>query len=94
MASENKQGAQQAVSPDERSHWWALVMGAAAEIEQAENCLRDPDAKRTAASGAAHYREQAQKLFAAAPEQPAPVKGKRHTCDHPLCMVCGNGDQP
>ena len=49
--------------------WWALVMGAAASIEDAENCLRDPDAKRQAEGAAKHYREAAKKLWAAQPEQ-------------------------
>lgn len=49
----------------EASAWWALVMGAAASIEDAANCLRDPDAKRQADGAAKHYREAAQKLMAA-----------------------------
>jgi hypothetical protein len=44
------------------SEWWALVMGAAACIEDAANCLRDPDAKRQAEGAAKHYREAARKL--------------------------------
>jgi hypothetical protein len=47
------------------SAWWALVMGAAASIEDAANCLRDPDAKKQADGAAKHYREAAQKLMAA-----------------------------
>lgn len=47
------------------SAWWALVMGAAASIEDAANCLRDPDAKKQAEGAAKHYREAAQKLWAA-----------------------------
>lgn len=48
------------------SAWWALVMGAAASIEDAANCLHDPDAKKQADGAAKHYREAAQKLMAAA----------------------------
>jgi len=43
--------------------WWALVMGAAASIEDAANCLRDPAAKKQAEGAAKHYREAAQKLW-------------------------------
>jgi hypothetical protein len=50
----------------EASAWLALVMGAAASIEDAANCLRDPDAKKQADGAAKHYREAAQKLMAAA----------------------------
>jgi hypothetical protein len=56
--------AQQPVAPDGASAWWALVMGAAASIEDAANCLRDPDAKKQADGAARHYREAAQKLYA------------------------------
>lgn len=45
------------------SAWWALVMGAAASIEDAANCLRDSDAKKQADGAAKHYREAAQKLI-------------------------------
>jgi hypothetical protein len=45
------------------SAWWAMVMGAAASIEDAANCLRDPDAKKQAEGAAKHYREAAQKLM-------------------------------
>lgn len=50
--------------PSDASAWWALVMGAAASIEDVANCLRDPDAKKQADGAAKHYREAAQKLFA------------------------------
>ena len=43
--------------------WWSLVMGAAASIEDAANCLRDPAAKKQAEGAAKHYREAAQKLW-------------------------------
>lgn len=42
--------------------WWALVMGAAAAVEDAAHCLRDPDAKRAAEGAAAHYRAAAKAL--------------------------------
>lgn len=41
------------------AHWFSLVMGAAAALEDAANCLRDPDAKRVAMSAAEHYRKRA-----------------------------------
>jgi hypothetical protein len=47
------------------SAWWALVMGAAAEIEDASNCLRDEDARRKALGGAKHYRDAANALYTA-----------------------------
>lgn len=47
------------------SAWWALVMGAAASIEDAANCLRDPNAKKQAEGAAKHYRDAAQNLWAA-----------------------------
>jgi hypothetical protein len=52
--------------PADASAWWALVMGAAASIEDASNYLRDPDTKKQAEGAAKHYREAAQKLMAAA----------------------------
>jgi hypothetical protein len=51
--------------------WWALVMNAAADIEAAANCLRDPDAKQAADGAAKHYRKAAQAMlgeFTAAPQ--------------------------
>jgi len=47
---------------DREAHWFALVQGAASEIENAANCLQDPDAKRVAISGAEHYRAKAKEL--------------------------------
>jgi hypothetical protein len=38
-------------------------MGAAASIEDAANCLRDPDARKQAAGAAKHYRDAAQELW-------------------------------
>lgn len=43
--------------------WWALVMGAAAALEDAANCLRDPDAKKAAEGAAKHYRTEANTLW-------------------------------
>lgn len=43
--------------------WWALVMGAAAALEDAAHCLQDPDAKRAAEGAAKHYRSEAQALW-------------------------------
>ena len=43
--------------------WWALVMGAAAALEDAAHCLRDQDAKRAAEGAAAHYRKEANALW-------------------------------
>jgi hypothetical protein len=51
------------------SSWFALVMNAAAEIEDASHCLRDEAAKRVAISGAKHYRDAANALFAATPRR-------------------------
>lgn len=44
------------------AEWFSLVMGAAAEIEDAARSISDPDAKRVALSGAKHYREKAKAL--------------------------------
>lgn len=43
--------------------WWALVMNAAAALEDAANCLRDPDAKRAAEGAAEHYRRAAKAMW-------------------------------
>jgi len=45
------------------SAWFALVMNAAAELEDASHCLRDEDAKQVAIRGAKYYREQAHTLY-------------------------------
>lgn len=53
------------------SAWFALVMNAAAEIEDASNCLQDADAKRVATSAAKHYRNAANALYTRPqPKQP------------------------
>ncbi len=49
-------------------------MGAAASIEDAANCLRDPDAKRQADGAAKHYRDAAQALWTQATSAPAPAQ--------------------
>jgi len=54
------------------SAWFALVMNAAAELEDASHCLRDEDAKRVANSGAKHYRDAANALYTT-PPAPAPA---------------------
>jgi hypothetical protein len=65
----------------ETSAWWALVIGAAACIEDAANCLQDPDAKKQAAGAARHYREAAQKLMAAHVVLASdPVQAERERC--------------
>jgi hypothetical protein len=51
------------------SSWFALVMNAAAEIEDASHCLRDEAAKRVAISGAKHYRDAANALYTAPPRR-------------------------
>lgn len=45
------------------SAWWALVMNAAASIEEASYSLRDEDAKRQAVGAAKHFREAAHALY-------------------------------
>jgi hypothetical protein len=45
------------------STWFALVMNAAAELENASIFLRDEDAKRVAISGAKYYRDEANTLY-------------------------------
>ena len=52
--------------PLNESEWFALVMNAAAELEDASNCLRDIDAKHTAVSGAEYYRNAAKKALSKA----------------------------
>jgi hypothetical protein len=49
------------------SAWFALVMNAAAELEDASHCLRDEDAKRVANSGAKYYRDAAKTLYTTPP---------------------------
>jgi len=48
---------------EQNAAWWALVVGAAAALEDAANCLSDPDAKRTAEGAAEHYRTGAKALW-------------------------------
>lgn len=43
--------------------WFSIAMNAAAEIEDAEKCLRDQDAKQSAKHAAEYYREQANALW-------------------------------
>lgn len=58
---------------DRESTWWALAMGAAASLEDAANCLRDPDAKKAARGAALHVRRQCAALTAAPSAQAEPV---------------------
>ena len=44
--------------------WFALVMNAAASIEDAGNCLQDADARRMAEGAAEHYRNAARNKYA------------------------------
>lgn len=52
--------------------WWALVMGAAAALEDAANFLSDSDAKRAAYAAANHYRREANALWPNAVGKPTP----------------------
>jgi hypothetical protein len=61
------------------STWFALVMNAAAELENASIFLRDEDAKRVAISGAKYYRDQANTLYTTPP--PKQEQGE------PLCTA-------
>lgn len=53
---------------DREATWWSLVMGAAASIEDASNCLRDTAAKKQAEGAAAHYRNAAKKFYTHPPQ--------------------------
>ena len=55
------------------SAWFALVMNAAAELEDASHCLLDEDAKRVAISGAKHYRDAAKALYTTPPNVATPL---------------------
>ena len=65
--------------------WWALVMGAAAALEDAACCLSDQDAKKAAEGAAEHYRAEANALWpnakvrgptaALSPEAPSRLPG-------------------
>lgn len=48
-----------AAERERNAGWFALVMNAAADLEDAANCLRDKDAKQAAQGAAKHYRERA-----------------------------------
>ena len=50
-------------SREKGAAWWALVMGAAAALEDAANCMSDPDAKKAAEGAAKHYRAEANALW-------------------------------
>lgn len=61
LAEHPQAGAGQAEIAAERSpnEWFALVMNAAAELEDAANCLHDTEAKQKAIGAASYYRMQA-----------------------------------
>ncbi|MGD9674528.1 MAG: hypothetical protein AB7U98_13730 [Candidatus Nitrosocosmicus sp.] len=59
---------------DRESTWWALAMGAAASLEDAANCMRDPDAEKAARGAAAHVRRQCTALTAAPSAQAEPLR--------------------
>lgn len=67
-------GQAQAVAEDERSAWFALAMNSAAYIEDAAACLRDGDAKRSAAGAAKHVREKCNALWDSAPQAQADAR--------------------
>lgn len=63
MAASYRGGGRPAPALAGYAAWWALVMGAAAALEDAANCLTDPDAKRMAEGAAKHYRQEANTLW-------------------------------
>ena len=67
--------------------WWALVMGAAAALEDAANFLSDSDAKRAAEGAANHYRIAANALWPNAVGKP-----HRWNDDGERCLDCGDKD--
>ena len=72
------------------SAWFALVMNAAAELEDASHCLRDEDAKQVAIRGAKYYREQAHTLYTTPPQRTwvGLTKEERHAismANRPYC---------
>lgn len=69
-AAQPVEPAAQVAKMDREATWWTLVMGAAASIEDAANCLRDQDAKRQAEGAAAHYRNAARKFSLTGAAQP------------------------
>ena len=65
------------------STWFALVMNAAAELEDASHFLRDKDAKRVAISAAKHYRDAAKALYTHQP--------RRETEQEPVAWLLTGG---
>lgn len=51
-------------SGDDRAAWFAVAMNAAANLEDAACCLRDPDAKASAIGAAEHVREKCNAMWA------------------------------
>lgn len=70
-------------SQEQSPAWFALVMGAAAAIEDASNCLRDADAKRSAEGAAKHYRHAVNALWG--------TKASQEQAQQPsmICKTCG-----
>lgn len=52
-----------AAERERNAGWFALVMSAAAALEDASNCLRDQDAKRAAEGAAKHCRSAANAML-------------------------------
>ncbi len=93
LAAAPQPPAQPVATMDREATWWTLVMGAAASVEDAANCLSDPDAKRQAEGAAAHYRNAARKLAEreAAPQPPAQPAAIDNAakCEHGHQHYCG-----
>lgn len=52
----------------ERAEWWAVAMNAAASLESAASCLRDPDAKKSALGACEHVRQKCNRMWESAPK--------------------------
>ena len=76
-------------APPDAAGWWALVMGAAASLEDAANCLRDPDAKRQAEGAAKHYREAAKLAWS---QRAAPLPAREPVACVTECEACFTPD--
>lgn len=61
---------------DERAAWFALAMNAAADLEDAANCLRDSDAKAAALGAAKHVRISCNALWDAQTKAVTPQPGR------------------
>ena len=58
------------------AHWFSLVMGAAASLEDAANWLTDPDSKHITAHAAEHYRAKANAAIQRERQQEANTESK------------------